>query len=62
MLCELIGGFNPFYNSDPMQMYENILKANAKWPKNMDSATKDLLQKEVFILDPNLRVTIDGIK
>jgi protein kinase A len=26
LLCELIGGFNPFYSSDVMQIYENIIK------------------------------------
>lgn len=43
LLCELIGGYNPFAASDPMQVYENILKAKVNWPKNIDINTKDLL-------------------
>ncbi len=43
LLCELIGGYNPFNASDVMQIYENILKLKVNWPHNLDSCTKDLL-------------------
>ena len=43
VLCEMIGGYNPFYSSDIMTMYQNIIKLNIKWPKNLTSGMKDLL-------------------
>jgi len=61
LLCELIGGFNPFHASDTMQIYDNIIKGKVNWPKNIDIMTKDLLLK-VLIVDPNLRFGIRDIK
>jgi len=42
LMCELIGGFNPFFCSDPLKMQENILKLQINWPKNMDTIMKSL--------------------
>lgn len=35
LLCEMIGGFTPFFNEDPILMYENIQRCNIKYPKNV---------------------------
>jgi len=62
LLCEIIGGYNPFYSPDIMQMYQNVISLNVKYPRNMEQATKDLLQTGIFIVDPNLRYSIQQIK
>ena len=33
LLCEMIGGFTPFYDQNPERMYENIINLRIKWPK-----------------------------
>ena len=43
VFCELIGGFNPFHSQDVMQTYDNILRLNINWPKNIDEMSRDLL-------------------
>ena len=57
MMCELIGGFNPFTSQNIMQTFENILAINVNWPKNISKTWLKLLQG-VFVADPNLRMTI----
>jgi serine/threonine protein kinase len=61
LLCELIGGFNPFHAPDAIQICENIIKGRVNWPKNIDIVTKDLLLK-VLVVDPDLRFGIRDIK
>jgi hypothetical protein len=54
----MIGGYNPFYNADMMIQYENIAKVNVNWPKNIDTASKDLLSKGIFRSEPEERYSI----
>jgi protein kinase A len=54
VLCEMIGGYNPFYNADMMIQYENIVKANINWPKNIDAESRDLLSKGIFKNEPEI--------
>ena len=63
MLCELIGGFNPFSQSiqNITGTFEKILSLDINWPKNISSQCKNLLQS-VLVVDPNLRATIQDIK
>ena len=37
LLCELIGGYNPFFDVDVMKVYENIINLKINWPKNICS-------------------------
>lgn len=37
MICELIGGFNPFTAKNIHQTFENIITLNINWPKNIPS-------------------------
>mmetsp|Transcript_41508 Transcript_41508/g.47877 ORF Transcript_41508/g.47877 Transcript_41508/m.47877 type:complete len:126 (+) Transcript_41508:1554-1931(+) len=43
LLCEMIGGFTPFYDPSPSKMYENITNLKIKWPKNIDQVAKNLV-------------------
>ena len=61
MLCEMIGGFNPFTANNIMGTFENITTLTINWPKNIPKIVKDLLSN-VFVIDPNLRASISDIK
>ena len=61
LLCELIGGYNPFTSSNIQTTFENILGLNINWPKNITKQCKDLLQT-VLVTDPNLRASMQDIK
>lgn len=43
ILCEMIGGFSPFYHEDPKRMYENTLQGNIHWPTGINSSAKHLI-------------------
>lgn len=60
-MCEVVGGFNPFYDQDILVMYENILSSNIKWPKNMPNLMRNLISK-ILVIDTNIRFTINDIK
>jgi len=53
LLCELIGGFNPFSyeTKDVRQIFDNILQLKVQYPKNMCPLAGDLARK-VFDRDP----------
>ena len=61
MLCELVGGFNPFTSNNIQATFENIISLNINWPKNISNQCKNLLQS-IFVIDPNDRATISDIK
>ena len=43
LVCELIGGFNPFQGVTVNETFENISRLNVAWPKNLDSASSQML-------------------
>ena len=43
LLCEMTGGFSPFYNDDPLKMYLGITQGSIKWPKSITLETKMIL-------------------
>lgn len=61
MLCEMIGGYNPFTSQNIQGTFENILSLNINWPKNISKEVKNLLQS-IFVVDPTLRASITDIK
>lgn len=61
MLCEMIGGFNPFSSNNIHQTFENIIQLKVNWPKNMPKDCKRLLET-IFVQDPNLRAKVFDIK
>ena len=36
LVCELIGGFNPFQGATVNETFDNIARLNVAWPKNLD--------------------------
>jgi serine/threonine protein kinase len=61
LFCDMIGRFTPFYDQNPIKMYQNILLGRIKWPKNMGKVAKDLAQK-MLTTDPNMRISLEDIK
>ena len=61
MLCEMIGGYNPFTSTNIQTTFENIIKLNINWPKNISIQCKKLLER-IFVQDPNLRISLFEIK
>ena len=61
LVCELIGGFNPFQGQSVQETFENISRININWPRNLDSASTQMLQA-IFQRDPALRPTLNSIK
>ena len=39
LVCELIGGFNPFQGQSVQETFENIQRININWPRNLNSAS-----------------------
>ena len=44
-----------------VETFENILRVDVKWPKNMSAQCRNLLES-IFVRDPNLRITAEDIK
>ena len=44
LVCELIGGFNPFQGQSVLETFENISRIEVNWPKNLDQASSQMLQ------------------
>jgi protein kinase A len=42
---EMLAGYPPFYDQNPMKLYENIMNGRIKYPSYFDPLSKDLLQK-----------------
>jgi protein kinase A len=41
----MLAGYPPFYDQNPMKLYENIMNGRIKYPSYFDSLAKDLLTK-----------------
>jgi serine/threonine protein kinase len=41
----MLAGYPPFYDQNPMKLYENIMTGRIKYPSYFDPLAKDLLQK-----------------
>lgn len=44
LIYEMLVGIDPFNDSDPMRMYQNIVKGNLKFPSSIDSDGKSLIK------------------
>jgi len=42
---EMLAGYPPFYDQNPMKLYENIMNGRIKYPSYFDPVAKDLLAK-----------------
>ncbi|MES1916214.1 MAG: hypothetical protein MHM6MM_008054 [Cercozoa sp. M6MM] len=45
LLYEMLCGFPPFYDENPFKIYEKIVKGTFKYPKHVDSSSRDLINK-----------------
>lgn len=62
-MYELIAGYDPFSDDDPLKVYENILSGKVKFPKTFDSDAKSLVKKLLKIdLSKRYGNIADGIK
>ncbi|CAG8725618.1 3552_t:CDS:1, partial [Ambispora leptoticha] len=45
LMFEMLAGYPPFYDDDPMRLYEKILSGRIKYPAYFESAAKDLIKR-----------------
>mmetsp|Transcript_16188 Transcript_16188/g.21914 ORF Transcript_16188/g.21914 Transcript_16188/m.21914 type:complete len:228 (+) Transcript_16188:1768-2451(+) len=57
LVCELIGGFNPFQGATVQETLQNISRIQVNWPRNLDTTSSQMLQA-IFQRDPALRPTL----
>jgi serine/threonine protein kinase len=55
LIYEMLAGYPPFYDENPFQIYENILKGKVHYPPTLTSAGKDLLRR-LLQLDRSCRL------
>jgi len=44
LLYEMIEGIDPFNDSDPMKIYQNILKGSVRFSKGFDEDAKSIIK------------------
>lgn len=54
LIYEMLAGFDPFNDSDPMQIYQNIIRGNLKFPRNFDKDARSLI-KHLLVADLSKR-------
>ncbi|KAJ3083179.1 hypothetical protein HK102_001216 [Quaeritorhiza haematococci] len=47
---ELLAGYTPFYSSNQLEIYENIISGEMKWSSKIDGQAKDLISKLLDII------------
>ena len=45
MIFEMLAGYPPFYDQNPMKLYENIMNGRIKYPSYFEALAQDLLQR-----------------
>jgi serine/threonine protein kinase len=61
LICELVGGFNPFQGSNVNETFNNIITVNVNWPRNISKSCRHLLQ-HIFVREPTQRLNLNQIK
>lgn len=59
LIYEMLTGADPFYNNDPMVMYQNIVNCKLEFPANFDKTAKSLI-KFLLVTDPAERANNVG--
>lgn len=54
LLYELLAGIDPFNDSDPMMIYQNIIRGNLKFPRTFDKDARSLV-KHLLVSDLSKR-------
>ncbi|XP_055703153.1 cAMP-dependent protein kinase catalytic subunit 3 [Phlebotomus papatasi] len=55
LIYEMLVGYPPFYDDNPLGIYEKILSGKVEWPRQMDAVAKDLVKK-LLVLDRTKRI------
>ncbi|XP_059622326.1 cAMP-dependent protein kinase catalytic subunit 3 [Phlebotomus argentipes] len=55
LIYEMLVGYPPFYDDNPLGIYEKILSGKVEWPRQMDAVAKDLVKK-LLVLDRTKRM------
>jgi len=50
----MLVGFDPFHSEDPMMIYQNIIKGQIRFPKDINSDAKSLI-KHLLVADVSKR-------
>ena len=61
LMCEIISGRTPFFNENPQQIYDNVVKCKARYAPSVSGLVRSLLQT-IFVQDPGFRATLDQIR
>merc|ERR1712113_21021 len=59
LVYEMLAGYPPFYDEDPLGIYQKILEGKIKFPWHMDRHSKDLIKK---LLTADLTKRIGNLK
>lgn len=54
LVYEMLAGIDPFNDSDPMMIYQNIIRGNLKFPRNFDKDGRSLV-KHLLVADLSKR-------
>lgn len=54
LIYEMLAGIDPFNDSDPMMIYQNIIRLNLKFPRNFDKDARSLV-KHLLVADLSKR-------
>jgi len=49
LIFEMLAGFPPFFDENPLRIYEKILEARVEWPRTMETAARDLVKLLEFL-------------
>lgn len=61
LLCEMLGGFSPFYNDDPQRVYDDTIHCWIKWPTGLNSVAKNLIS-QILVIDASMRPSLSEIQ
>ena len=61
LIYEMLVGFPPFFDDNPFLIHQKILNEKIKWPRKINFAAKDLIEK-LLVRDKSKRLgsTNDG--
>jgi 5'-AMP-activated protein kinase catalytic alpha subunit len=60
VLYAMVCGYLPFEGETNKELFKNILECNPEIPDNLSKSCKKLL-KSILVVDPNKRITVEGI-
>jgi len=55
LVFEMLAGYPPFYDDEPLRIYQKILQGNIKWPYHFSADAKDFIS-QLLVADPSKRL------